>query len=581
MAFGPEYVYGLQAALNESLPWRVSRVEGGESWVALHVSGVDGALKKSEDRFLISWGAGSAGCCLADGASVDALRKGAPARMPLVEALKSRFAKGQIVSARQLNFDRVLELEVVRFVAAGFGVRYYLVLEMTEPVGNLVLLDEKRRIEELARHASPDVNRYRTLLPGHLYVPPPTFEGPLPSEVESLEFEQVFNLRGIGRPLGRLIDAHWEERDPGQWLADLRRLHTDASVLCQCTDRGYFTRFPRPFGETKTLGQNALSAAREGVARPLLAGSRSRLLHELNVHLERAIKSKERHLEGLMKQLRDNAGAEVFRRKGELLLAGLAEVPPRAEKVVLSEWGSGQSLEIELDPRLSPSRNAERYFKKYKKARVDPRKVREEIESLRGAVEELREQRDLLDSIDDPARLEEAVRDVEEWLASQVKKGTKKEGPAGKGAKAKKARKEALPPHLRFEVGGCTVLVGLSARGNRFVTFKQATGDDLWLHAHEIPGAHVVVKGVAGRAGLEGAAPEQKDLLAFAASLAAAYSRGKDALSVQVDYTERRHVRPVPGAAIALVTYTNPGTIRVGPNFWKEYLARSAGLADR
>ncbi|MDR3265565.1 MAG: NFACT family protein [Synergistaceae bacterium] len=590
MAFGPEYVYGLQVALNGRLPWRVSKIEGGESWVALRVSGVGGALEKSEEWFLISWGAGSAGCCLVDAASVDALRRGAPARMPLVEALKSRFSKGQIVSARQVNFDRVLELEVVRFVAAGFGVKYYLTLEITEPVGNVVLLDGERRIEELARHASPDVNRLRTLLPGHLYVPPPVFEGPLPREIEELTFERVSGVRGIGRPLARLIDAHWEERGPERWLAALRRLYAEDSLPCCRTVKGYFTRFPHPFGETESLGEDALAAAREGVLRPLLAGSRSRLMRELNACLERAAKSKERHLDGLLKQLRDNADAEIFRRKGELLLASVAAIPPRAEKVVLSGWDGGEALEITLDPRLSPSRNAERYFKKCRKARVDPQKIREEVDSLTGAIAELREQKDLLDSIDDPAKLEEAVRDVEDWIASQGRKGAKEESGSAKkrgkpgakrgsrgqyGSKDKRGSKDKLPPHLRFEIDGHTVLVGLSARGNRFVTFRQATGDDLWLHAHEVPGAHVIVKGGAGGRGeLEEAG---KNLLAFAASLAAAYSKGRTSLSVQVDYTERRHVRSVPGAAVALVTYTNPGTIRVSPNFWREYSTREAG----
>jgi predicted ribosome quality control (RQC) complex YloA/Tae2 family protein len=309
-------------------------------------------------------------------------------------------------------------------------------------------------------------------------------------------------------------------------------------------------------------------------------------MRELNACLERAAKSKERHMDGLLKQLGDNADAENFRRKGDLLLANLAAVPPRAEKVVLSGWDGGEALEITLDSRLSPSRNAERYFKKYRKARVDPQKVREEADSLRGAIAELREQRDLLDSIDDPAKLEEAVRDVEDWIASLSGKGTKGEGgktqkaqrgSGGKYAKKKHGSKEKRgskenPPHLRFEVDGCTVLVGLSARGNRFVTFRQAASDDLWLHAHEVPGAHVIVKGGASRDALEGS-----ELLAFAASLAAAYSKSRASLSVQIDYTERRHVRSVPGAAVALVTYTNPGTIRVSPNFWKEYATREAG----
>jgi predicted ribosome quality control (RQC) complex YloA/Tae2 family protein len=109
-------------------------------------------------------------------------------------------------------------------------------------------------------------------------------------------------------------------------------------------------------------------------------------------------------------------------------------------------------------------------------------------------------------------------------------------------------------------------LVGLSARGNRYVTFKQASGDDLWLHANEIPGAHVVIRGVKGREALAG----REDVLLFAASLAAAHSRAKDALSVQVDYTERRYVRAVPGPAAALVTYTNPGTVRADPGFWRK-----------
>ena len=68
--------------------------------------------------------------------------------------------------------------------------------------------------------------------------------------------------------------------------------------------------------------------------------------------------------------------------------------------------------------------------------------------------------------------------------------------------------------------------------------------------------------------------------MAVAASLAAAHSRAKSALSVQVDYTERRYVRSIPGAAIALVTYVNPGTIRVNPTYWREYFYKRATSQD-
>ncbi|MDR2529052.1 MAG: NFACT family protein [Synergistaceae bacterium] len=548
MSFGPEYIHGLQAALNEKLPWRVLKVEGGESWVALRVS----ALRVSGEGdgwFLLSWGRGSTGCCLADSASVEALKRGASARTHLAETLKSRLVKGQITTARQLGHDRLLELEAVRFVAAGFSVRYFLVLEATEPTGNLILLDGERRIEELARHAPPDVNPYRTLLPGRLYIPPPAFQGPLPIEVEALTFEDVPRLRGVGRPLVRMIGDHWAERPPSRWLEALRLLYGDDDLPCMHTSKGYHTRFPFSFPEAERDEGGALLAARGGVLSPLLARTRARLLHGLNARVERAVKSKERHLDGLRNQLKNNAEAELFRRKGELLLTHLMEAPPWADKITLREWEGGKLLEIALDSKLSPVQNAQRYFKKYKKARADPRKIQEEASALERAIEELREQRDLLDSIKDLAQLEEAVKDVADWLAPQTESGRK--GGSGKRAS------NTLPPHLRFQFEGYTVLVGLSARGNRYVTFRQATGDDLWLHAHEVPGAHVIIKGAKGRKELEGA-----PILTFAATLAAEYSKARGSLFVQVDYTERRCVRPVPGA-VALVTYTNPGVIRV------------------
>ena len=547
MTLGPEFVRGLRAALSGRLPWRIHKAEGGDSWVALKLGHDDLWL-------LFSWGSGTGGCCLADGGSVSALRKGAPARTPLVEALRSRFVKGDLTAARQINHDRILEFEVRRRVAAGAEVRYFLVLEATEPLGNLILLDADRRIEELARHEAPDRNPYRTLLPGHPYVPPPAFAGPLPEDLSSLDRDGAANIAGIGRPLSQFIRAHWEERSPEAWLLAVRDAGSDAILPCQRSSRGYLTRFPILFPEAEPLGTDALAAAAAGVLRPLLSRGRERRLRELDVRLRRAAKARERHRDGLRKQLGNCAEAEMLRRRGELLLSHLGDVPPHAESVTLTDW-EGNTLEIALDPRLSPSHNADRYFRKYRKAKADPESIRRSIAELENAIEELAEQRDLLEAIDDPETFEEAVRDVEEWLASEG---------VGRGASAPKGKgreKKGLPPHLVYERDGLTILVGLSARGNRFVTFKQARGDDLWLHAHELPGAHVVIRGSRGREELE---TERRDVLEFAASLAAAHSRGRGSGSVPVDYTERRYVRSVPGT-VALVTYTNPGTLRAVP----------------
>ncbi|CAM1381651.1 Rqc2 RqcH [Fretibacterium fastidiosum] len=549
MAFGPEFIRGLRAAISTKLPWRVARVEGGESWAALKVSYGDLWL-------ILSWGAGAAGCCLAGSGETAALKKGAPARAPITEALKSRAVRGDIVAVRQVNDDRVLEFQLRRRVAAGTAIGYYLVLEATEPVGNLLLLDEDRRIEEAARHSAPDRNRYRTLLPGHDYAPPPAFDGPLPSSLSSLAFSDVPDLAGIGRPLTRLVQSHWEERDPSTWLSALQDAVTDAPLPCQVTAKNYVTRFGILLPEAVPLGDDPLQAAARGVLAPMMRRGRDRLLHELDQRLKRAVKARERRLDGLRKQLKNCAEAEDLRRKGEALLAHLAEVPAGAGEVTLTTW-EGERLTIALDARLSPSRNAERYFRRYRKGKGDPAAIRDELRAQESAISEILEQHDLLEAIDDPEAFEEALRDIEEWLAPEDRRqdAKKKKGKKGKGG-------ERTPPFLSFAVEGLTVLVGLSARGNRYVTFKQARPEDIWMHAHELPGSHVIIRGARDRAALEG---EHRAVLEFAASLAAAHSKGRNAGSVPIDYTERRHVRSVPGT-IALVTYTNPGTLRAVPH---------------
>ena len=226
------------------------------------------------------------------------------------------------------------------------------------------------------------------------------------------------------------------------------------------------------------------------------------------------------------------------------------EIPKRAANITLTDW-DGNQLEITLDPELSPSRNAERYFKRYRKAKGNPQEIQDSLDAVNSAIRELKEQHAMLEAIDDPENFTEAVKDLSEWIS-----------PAKSQAQSRKdkRKRENIPPHLSINRDGVNILVGLSARGNRYVTLKVAGPGDIWLHAHEMPGAHVIVRGLK-RSELE---TTRRDILEYAAGLAAGHSSGKGAGSVPVDYTERKYVRSVPGT-IALVTYTNPGTLRVSP----------------
>ncbi len=522
MAFGPEFITGLAGALKELLPLRVNRIEGGDTWAA---------MKFSNERWLLfSWTSGAAGICEATQSEINALREISSGRTQMAEALKSRLTHGgEIYSVKQLNRDRILEFAARRRVSAGLSVNYYLILEITEPVANFLILDDSRKIDEAARHSTPDVNRFRTILPGHLSL----------NESRIIKFEDLQNISGIGRPLARLIQTHWAEHEPISWNSALLKLVSeDSRVNCKLIKKNnYLTRIDFDFDESINLSHDSIKAARHGVLMPLLRKGREKILHEIDAKLKRAVKSRERHRDGLIKQLKECQEAEIFRLKGEAILTHIYEI---------------NNLEIALDPDLSPSRNAEKYFKRYRKAKGNPDEIKSNLDSINFAIKELQEQHALLDSINDPENFNDSVKDLTEWLTPENNNSKKFSKPRKKSPE--------IPPFLSINYDGINILVGLSARGNRHVTFKLARPEDIWLHAHEMPGAHVIIKGVR-RSELES---DKRNILEYAAGLAAGHSSGKESNSVPVDYTERKYIRSVPGT-VALVTYTNPGTLRINP----------------
>ena len=545
MSFSPEFIssfcFELDKDIKKQNP-RILKIEGGESWIALCIG---------PDWLLFSWGSRMKGVCYATESEISILKKSASARTPLVEFLRSQILRGQLTGASQIQNDRIIKIEAIRLVGAGFSKVRYIVFEATEPNGNFFLLDEFFSIMDLARHYSPDDNHHRALLPGHLYSPPPPFNGLDLVALKTLDYEQVREINGIGRQLADLIQSHWNENSTEEWLSFLRKIksieHNPSDCFYQVNSKGYVTLAPIIFSECNYLGECARVASRF-LVNELFKLTSSKLLSSGFKIIDKTIRSKQRHKEGIEKQISRNYEADDFKLRGQLILEHILEIPPRAEKVYLSTWDMDRKIEITLDPELSVVKNAERYFSKYRKAQANAKKIDElhcEINSIDQSINELIEQKELLSLIDDVTELEYAVRDIFEWLSS---------GKTIKNKDNKKVKNEKIPAHLKYDIGEALILVGLNARGNRFVTFRQAAPSDLWLHAHDLPGSHVVIKGNATNEAIE-----------FAASLAAYYSKGKNSLKVQVDCTQRKNVRSIPGSAIAHVTYSNPRVFFVSP----------------
>ncbi len=560
MTFGPELFAAIARSLEETvLPGRIGKIETGDTWAALRLS-------SGKDQWLLfSWNARSYGCGIADEDSIAALKKTRTSRSSFGEGLKRNFLNASILSVRQVNEDRVLYFCAERLVGAGFPVRFGLVFEGTERNSNLILLDEKGTILEPAKHIHGDTNRYRMILPGIPYTPPPPLKGvPFEEMGEIQEQDDLRKIKGIGKGLSGIIAALWDSRPSLYWNKMLHHLTGSRKELLVQRCGSLLTVFPEQLASCEVLSGPLLQRCGEEILSSYFSGQRDRILSGVKKALERETKSRKRHREGLENQIRLSERGSEFLKMGNLLLAAGEQVPPRAVEVALQDWETGEPLLVPLDQNLTASQNAERYFRKYKKGKVDKDAVKKTISSIDEGIRELEEQLEALESIDDPDLLSVSARDILEWLAP-------------KRTTAGRKQKTATPPHIRLENGGDLIYIGLNARGNRHVTFKIAASSDLWFHVHEIPGAHVILK-TAGKS----EAPAESSV-EIAASLAAWFSRAKQSGKVQVDYTEKKNVRSIPGSAIAHVTYVHPRTLLVSPDRWKEFpeAVRSRQLEDR
>ena len=242
----------------------------------------------------------------------------------------------------------------------------------------------------------------------------------------------------------------------------------------------------------------------------------------VKTHLERC----EKKLALQEEELLNADKMEDYRVMGELLTAQLHLVPRGAQQVTLPDYYTGGTLDIPLDVRLSPSQNAQRYFKRYQKARAAARLAAEQKEKTLAEIRLLEEALVGLESSEN----EDDLNDVRRMLP--------------------KSQRQSAP--MRFNAAdGTEIAVGKNALQNERLTLS-ARGEDIWLHAKDMPGSHVIIH-AEGR-------EVSDDTLLTAARLAAFYSKARG-VAVPVDYTLRKFVKKPSGAPAGFVNYTRQKTL--------------------
>ncbi|MCW2277219.1 Rqc2 family fibronectin-binding protein [Heliophilum fasciatum] len=520
--------------------------------------------------------------------------------------LRKHLENGRIRRIIQPAWERIVAFEIESTDELGGKALKTLILEIMGKHSNLILVDSDNMILDGLRRYSHAVSRHREVLPGRPYVAPPaSTKKPLaPLDDQSLgeliysTAENVLIVDGLQRNLAGIAPETARELVHRAGLAptarvgecghyELQRLALTLGELVQIVQDGKTTPLifwqgsqpktfaPWPLEHLSSLRQEPAPTMNDGLASfydqkyraDRLAAQRQTLAKRISLEWERANRKR-------AGQEADIAAAEkdrIGRTWGELLLANLYRVQPGDVSVDAEDfYDPAVTHRIPLDPSLTAAENAQRFFARYNKATAT---ITQAGAQLAATVQELH----YLDSVlvaleqaDDAAALEEIRQELVQsgYLPPQSpSRPQKKRGTPG-SSKDKKPKEAPPQPTVWTTAEGGLIWIGKNNRQNDYLTMKMARDGDIWLHAKDMPGSHVVVP-LRDKGGIT---PE---LLELAANCAAYFSRGRDAAKVPVDYTERRYVRKPGGAKPGYVIYDHQQTIWASPQAVPEALRGS------
>jgi predicted ribosome quality control (RQC) complex YloA/Tae2 family protein len=500
--------------------------------------------------------------------SSEKLRRGMERQTGILLLLR-KYVRGAILSGiAQPPCERVLCLE---FDHPEWGTTE-LMVEIMGRHSNLILVDAGRKVLDAVKHVSPDMSPRRPVQPNRPYTPPPV-QAKLPAselteerlaailaaqEPEAQVWQALvrgvqgmspllareISYRALGHvrmPVGRveqpapLLAVLGELLAPladGKWQPSLATDGEEAVAYAPYLLRHRGT--PRPVASISQAIE--LYAAAAASADPY-AGAKRPVREAIAMARGRLV----RRRKALERSQAEVGEASQWRQWGEWILAYAHTITP-GQTELLAETGEPGTLHIPLDPDLSPADNAQACFARYRKAQRAAAGVPERLEEVDLGLRDLEQLETDLELAASRPEVDEVRAALEEAGHVRVKRA--------RDRKVARSQPLSLP-----SPDGLTILVGRNSRQNDDLTFRQASSADWWFHARGVPGSHVIVRG-AGQ-------DLPRATVRRAAELAAYFSRARHDASVVVDYTQRRHVRRIPGAAPGLVRYSQERTIRV------------------
>ena len=461
-----------------------------------------------------------------------------------------KYLQGALIeSIEQVENDRIVEITVSNKNEIGDHIQATLIIEIMGKHSNILLVDKSsHKILEVIKHVGFSQNSYRTLLPGSTYIAPPSTESLNPFTIKDEKLFEILqtqettakNLQSLFQGLGRDTANELENILVSEKLSTFRNFFNQETQPCLTETSFSPVPFANQVGEPFTSLSNLLDTYyKDKAERDRVKQQASELIRRVENELQ-----KNRHkLKKQEKELLATDNAEEFRQKGELLTTFLHQVPNDQDQVILDNYYTNQPITIALDKALTPNQNAQRYFKRYQK-------LKEAVKYLTDLIEETKATILYLESVEtvlNQAGLEEIAEIREELIQTGFIRRRQRE----------KIQKRKKPEQYLASDGKTIIYVGRNNLQNEELTFKMARKEELWFHAKDIPGSHVVISG-----NLDPSDEVKTD----AAELAAYFSQGRLSNLVQVDMIEVKKLNKPTGGKPGFVTYTGQKTLRVTPD---------------
>ncbi len=565
MAFDGITVAAVVKELKETLTggriYKIAQPENDELLLTIKTS--DGGQK----RLLISAGASLPLIYLTEN------NKPSPMTAPgFCMLLRKHLQNGRITDITQPGLERIIHIHVEHLNEMGDLCKKTLVVEIMGKHSNIIFMNDENMIIDSIKHISGMVSSVREVLPGRPYFIPMTQDKENPLTVSKESFQNTISAKsmpvfkaiygsytGLSPVIaheiciradidGDISAAAFKETEGGEKM--LHSLYAAFDDIMEKVKSGSFSPviiyengaptefavFPLlSYSGSDTREFSSVSALLEQYYAQKNQVSRIRqksvdLRRIVQTALERNIKKYDLQI----RQMKDTEKKDKYKIYGELLNTYGYNAAPGSKSMEALNYYTDEMITIPLDPLLSASENAKKYFDKYGK-------LKRTYEALSALTVEVKAEIDHLESIQtalDIALQEEDLVQIKEEL---IESGyiRRKGGP-------KKARFTSRPFHY-LSSDGYHIYVGKNNFQNDELTFKFASGNDWWFHAKGISGSHVVVKTNGDE--LPDATFED------AARLAAHYSKGREQDKVEIDYTEKKNVKKPGGSKPGFVVY--------------------------